>query len=89
LIAAAARLQALLDANWRTYLALPAVITAGGQVTDFAGIEHTLRRFDTVAADPRYAAISGRAEFQTMHQLLRQFLTSAKSTIALPPPPGR
>ncbi len=89
LVATAAQLQAILDPSWRNYLALPAEAVTPGPIRDLTGTEQSLLRFDTVAADPRYAAISSRTEFQATHQLLRQFLTTARSRVALPPPPSR
>jgi lipid-binding SYLF domain-containing protein len=89
LVPASAQLQAILDSHWQTYLVLPSDVMAPGPMTNVASAEQLLARFDSVAADPQYAAISGRVEFQTAHQLLRQFLAAAKSTVALPPPPQR
>lgn len=89
LIAAAAQLQNFLDPNWRNYLALPAEATVQAPIHDLTGVEQSLMRFDTVASDPRYAAISSRVEFQTTHQLLRQFLATARQSLTAPPSTSR
>jgi hypothetical protein len=84
LLFAAAQLQANLDPNWRSYLAVPAAAVGQLPMNELVGMEQSLLHFDTVAADPRYAAISGRAEFQNTHQLLRQYVTIARRPVSAP-----
>ena len=90
LAAASQRLQTLLDDHWRRFLALPAGIYEGANPPDVESLRQALSRFDTVAQDPQFAALSARQEFQAVHQQLRNYLnsrTAVQSPLNLPPPP--
>jgi SH3 domain-containing YSC84-like protein 1 len=92
LAAASQRLHALLDEQWRGFLALPPSIQHGALPPDMDSLRQTVTRFDTVAQDPQFAALAQRPEFQTVHQLLRGYLnartTAITSPLSLPPPPN-
>jgi lipid-binding SYLF domain-containing protein len=89
---AAGALNPLLDDSWRRYLAMPVEVYRGGQPSP-AAIAGALKRYDGVAADPQYRALSERPEFQTTHALLRAYLdaltASRNPQLVLPPPPGQ
>jgi lipid-binding SYLF domain-containing protein len=88
LVAAAQRLQSVLDPAWQQYLALPAEVLTGQPCS----WESTLQHYQTVASDPRYRALSAHHEFEETFGLLRHYasLTPARQgTLDLPPPPGR
>ncbi|MCL4206463.1 MAG: lipid-binding SYLF domain-containing protein [Pirellulaceae bacterium] len=90
LAAASQRLQLLLDDHWKRFLALPPGIQEGANPPDVESLRQALSRFDTVAQDPQFAALTGRQEFQTAYQQLRNYLnarTAAQSPLNLPPPP--
>jgi hypothetical protein len=91
LVAAAERLQPLLDPAWQQYLALPAEVATGQALTP-GTIEPCLRRYQNVASDARYRVLSEHHEFQETHALLRRFAALAQprpaGTLSLPPPPG-
>jgi lipid-binding SYLF domain-containing protein len=85
------QLAALVDAPWRTFLALPAEVYAGDRPPTAAALRLSLDRFAGVAADPRYRSLTQRAEFQTTWSLLRQysatFPPATTPPLSLPPPP--
>jgi lipid-binding SYLF domain-containing protein len=83
------RLSALLDGNWKGYLALPAEVFGGERPPTFEALNLSLGRFNTVAADPRYRTLSQTREFQNTHGLLKKYLTLQTATriLPLPPPP--
>ncbi len=92
LAAGAGRLYALLDDPWKQYLALPAELFSDDRPLPADSVRASLARFDTVARQPRYRALTERPEFQLTHRLLRRYLEDPGATNAplsdLPPPPG-
>jgi SH3 domain-containing YSC84-like protein 1 len=90
LVAAAHRLQPLLEPAWQQYLALPAELFTGRALPPGATYEPVLHRYESVASDARYRALNEHHEFQETYTLLRHFaaFTRPAGTIALPPPPG-
>lgn len=85
------QLAAILDAPWRTFLALPGEVYSGDRPPSAEALRIPLDRFTNVAADPRYQTLHQRPEFQTTWSLLRQYsATVAPPTaqpLSLPPPP--
>jgi hypothetical protein len=73
LVAAAQRLQPLLEPAWQQYLALPAEVFTGQSLPPGGTFEPTLHRYQIVVSDARYRALSGHHEFQETHALLRRF----------------
>jgi hypothetical protein len=93
LAGAAQQLQPLLDENWRRFLALPAEVFAGPNPPSAEVLAEAVRRFETVAADPRYTALVQRPEFQnTLGALVKYRQARAAAApagqLALPPPPS-
>ncbi len=87
LAAASQQLGGLLDDRWRGYLALPAEVY-GQQVAPPEALNAAMARFQTTAANPQYAALVQRPEFQrTMQQLQQLISMHARPTLVLPPPP--
>jgi len=86
------QLAAVLDAPWRTFLALPTEIYSEDRVPSAATIRASLDRFNSVANDSRYQSLTQRPEFQTTLSLLRQYSASLgagdKQPLSLPPPPN-
>ena len=85
------QLYALLDDNWKKYLALPNEIFADhGQPTAEA-LNQAVIRFDNVSKVPQYQSLAQRPEFQTTYGLLKKYASlqtvRTSSTLALPPPP--
>ncbi len=77
-----------LPSEWRTYLAVaPEVFAEQGQA--FGAVEETLKRYDRVAAEPKYEALTSTEDFQRTHTLLGRYLTELHeaNAVALPPPP--
>jgi len=91
LAGASHQLAGIVDAPWRAYLALPVEVYAGDRPPSAEALRLSLDRFNTVAADARYQALTQRAEFQTTWSLLRQYSATVTPTTAqplsLPPPP--
>jgi SH3 domain-containing YSC84-like protein 1 len=85
------QLAAIVDAPWRTFLALPAEIYSGDRPPSAKAIRLSLDRFTSVAADPRYQSLTQRGEFQTTLSLLRQYAATippeSPPPLSLPPPP--
>jgi lipid-binding SYLF domain-containing protein len=88
---AAGQLSAILDDSWRRHLALPAEVYAPMSHPNLELLAATVARFDRVASDPRYRALSERAEFRRTHELLLRYQQSLMPGPApvpvLPPPP--
>ncbi len=53
LAAASLRLHTILDANWRTHLAMPAEVYAGDRPPDVQSLQQGIGRFDAVAREPQ------------------------------------
>jgi hypothetical protein len=92
LVRAATAMSPLLDESWRRHLALPAEVFQQGRRPSAESLQATMQRFNAVAGNPQYRALSSRPEFQTTHGLLRAYaeMSSATSSpqLALPPPPN-
>lgn len=91
LAASSQQLLVLVEADWQRYLALPAEVYTGHQPPAFEALQVAMKNYDAVAGDPRYKALSSRAEFRSTHQLLRQYAATIAppqpTTLQLPPPP--
>jgi SH3 domain-containing YSC84-like protein 1 len=91
LSASSRQLAAILDASWRTYLALPAEVYSGDRAASVEALRPSLDRFAAVAADSRYQALARRPEFRSTFSLLRQYAATvsapALQPLPLPPPP--
>ena len=83
------RLSAILDENWRKYLALPAEVYGTDHLPSVDLLRQSLNRFDRVATDPPFQVLAQRPEFQQTHTLLRKFYAqqAPSSPLKLPPPP--
>ena len=89
LVESSGRLDKLLDDQWKAYLALPKdILSEGSSKAEYTTV---LRRYDTVATDPRFAALAQRVEFAVTYRLLRDYVGMAASQeqkLVLPPPPA-
>ncbi|SMP74168.1 Lipid-binding SYLF domain-containing protein [Neorhodopirellula lusitana] len=86
------QLDALLDPQWRSFLALPPSLFVGNEHPQPEELQAAVLRFQSVATDPRYRELASQPAFQSVFGLLKQYqvaLTSASSTLNLPPPPVR
>lgn len=85
------KLAAILEASWRTFLALPAEVYSGDRPPSAEALRLSREHFAAVAADPRYQNLAQRPEFQTTWSLLRQYSDAAQPAntqpLSLPPPP--
>jgi hypothetical protein len=88
----ARQLHLLIDKNWQRYLELPDEVYREGKRPSAKELKAAADRFDKVAADPRYAALAERPEFQATQGLLHAYLDTLdarnSSKLPLPPPPS-
>jgi len=88
---AATSLSALLDDGWRRYLALPAEVFQPGRRPSIEAIDGTLQRFNAVARNRQYQALTSRPEFHNTHHFLQALYedlrAAATPQLGLPPPP--
>jgi lipid-binding SYLF domain-containing protein len=90
LVVESARLAELLDAQWRAYFALPPSLADAAAPPDQLALSDLYARFEQVAADPQYASLAGRPEFQGTFELLREYIAASNassSALQLPAPP--
>jgi len=83
-------LFALLDQQWRAYLALPPEVTAGQGHPSTQAIQKCADHFDRVTTAPQYAPLAARAEFQLIYNDLRHYvsvLSEEGGKLQLPAPP--
>jgi SH3 domain-containing YSC84-like protein 1 len=80
----------IVDANWQTYLALPAEVY-GAPDPAAPSMRTALSRYEAVAANPQYRALNGRVEFQRTFELLKSYAKQRGESgpISLPPPPAQ
>ena len=88
LAAASLRLHTILDANWRSYLAMPAEIYAGDRPASIQSLQQALGRFDAVARDPQFALLAQRAEFRATHEWLTRYVAASTATARNTPTPA-
>lgn len=87
------QLYAILDENWKRYLALPAEVfsDSGNALPNAQALGQSLNRFEAIVSNPQYQTLVQRPEFQATHQLLKKYfqvLTRQTSgVLTLPPPP--
>lgn len=89
----ATQLYGVLDEPWRKFLTLPKEVFEVTGTPPLSSIETSLKQFDRVATDPKYASLANRGEFQATYQTLKAYVaelsTTSSATINLPPPPTR
>jgi lipid-binding SYLF domain-containing protein len=89
--AASRQLAALLDDNWKRYLALPADVYLPNVVPNPQTVQQAVARYEDIARRPEYAALHTRPEYQETRRWLTrlsELLQTRTSQISLPPPPG-
>jgi len=80
-----------LDPSWQSYLALPAGVFQASGHPSLAALNTSLARFDTVRANPKYAALANQPKFQSTYGLLKHYiaeLSNTSTTLNLPLPPA-
>lgn len=82
------RLAALIDAQWKPYLALPDDVYSNDRMPSGEALAAALSRYQNVAAHPEYATLTSRPEFRDTLALLQQLAAAVPPpTLNLPPPP--
>lgn len=89
---ASQRLAAVLDENWRQYLALPAEVYTPGRQPSPQAMATSLENFRRVMANPDYAQLTQRPDFRSLVALMEQYSAAlaqpvGNSGLQLPPPP--
>ena len=92
LAASARQLDTILDQHWKAFLALPPDVYSGNRPINVAALGQSLSRFESVAWNPQYQALTQRPEFSATHELLKRCVQtpppSASPALSLPPPPA-
>lgn len=91
LVGESANLAKLLAPEWQQFLALPASLGDPAALQAAPQFAEALSRYEKVAADPQFAALNQRPEFQSTLELLREYssaLQASRPTISLPAPPA-
>ena len=89
--AASRQLAALLDENWKRYLALPPDVYMPNQAPNPLTTQQAANRYEDIARRPEYAALQSRPEFQETRRLLWRLVELQQSRtqpLQLPPPPA-
>jgi len=88
---ASQRMNSHVDPRWQSYLALPPEIYNPAGAANPTAIASAVNRYKTVAADPKYKALTQRPEFQETFGLLKAYRdlqsVSAVPAAAIPAPP--
>jgi lipid-binding SYLF domain-containing protein len=84
------QLATSLDDQWKQFLALPPEVYMPNQSPSLQSLEQAISRYETVANDPQFSALSSRPEFQdTLKGLWRLGeLQQGTQQLRLPPPPA-
>ncbi len=88
----ATQLHGILSQQWRQYLALPREVFDPMAQPDVQTLIAVEQRFAKVATTPAYQQLAGRPEFQSTHEILREYinaLTATQPELELPPPPPK
>lgn len=91
LLQIAPKLFALLDEQWKTFLALPIATTTDGSHPSVQEVQQAVANFQSVASNPQYQQLASRPEFQSVFGLLQHYqqsLSANPQELQLPPPPG-
>jgi len=86
----AGHLQVMLSPAWRQYLALPGETLDPAAQPNLEALAALEQRFAKIVSTPHYERLAETAEFQTTHELLREYihsLSSSGATLHIPPPP--
>jgi lipid-binding SYLF domain-containing protein len=90
--ASSRQLAAMLDDQWKQYLALPGELYTPNHMPSAEEIEQALRRYESVTQQPQYAALTNQPAFQeTLRGLWRlgELLNNSQNKVRLPAPPPR
>jgi lipid-binding SYLF domain-containing protein len=88
--ASSRQLAALLDDQWKQYLALPGELYIPNHMPSIEEIEQAIRRYESVSQQPQYASLTNQPAFQeTLKGLWRlgELLNGSQGKLRLPAPP--
>jgi lipid-binding SYLF domain-containing protein len=90
----AANLYALLDPQWREFLAVPREAFDAGPTAPpplIPALQQSQQKFDRIARDPQFQTLAQRPEFQQTRDVLAAYVQAmtmaAQPPVQLPPPP--
>ena len=86
----ATQLYGIVDEQWRRFLGMPSDVFNVNEPPNSDAVQASLRQFDRIAGDPKYKSLADRPEFQSTHELMKEYareLTTGAGQVALPPPP--
>ncbi|TWU25441.1 hypothetical protein Pla52o_17420 [Novipirellula galeiformis] len=90
LLQQAPQLYAVLDEQWKSYLALPSSMLAGGAATSPQELQTTIDHFNVAVREPQFQSLAARPEFQSVYRLLKHYQQAIQHPappLQLPPPP--
>lgn len=79
-----AQLQALLDDNWRRFLALPTEVLSETAAPNLPALTDAIGRYETILRDPQYQTLAQRPEFRATLETLRRY----RELSSIVPTPG-
>ncbi len=79
-----AQLQALLDDNWRRFLALPTEVLSETAPPNLPALTDAIGRYETILRDPQYQTLAQRPEFRATLETLRRY----RELSSIVPTPG-
>ena len=93
LAAAGVKLAKILPPDWQAYLAFPASVFTGEKHPSLERLQELLGRFDKVAENPQFRALSQKPEFRQVHRLIKEYIDALSEqqqddTLQLPPAPA-
>jgi lipid-binding SYLF domain-containing protein len=90
LVQNAGQLHAIVSPAWRQYLAVPKELLDPKAEPNLEALTALEQRFTKIEANSSYKDLAARPEFQTTHDVLKEYireLTPTGPTLQLPPPP--
>lgn len=66
-------LDATVDDQWRTFLALPASVQSGVGPVDPAELNAAVARYDRIQSDAKYAVLAKMPQFTNAYSLLKKY----------------
>ncbi len=86
-------LYAIIDPPWQQYLAMPREVFESSTHPNPQTLGVVLQRYDLISTSGKYQRLVDRPEFQSTHEVLREYLSALtgalQPALQLPPPPAK
>jgi SH3 domain-containing YSC84-like protein 1 len=85
-------LYGIVDPTWQKYLALPREVFEGNAPPRLDALQTALSQYERVVQDSKYESLTQNPEFQSVLELLREYIWQQTQTVqprVLPPPPAQ